>query len=183
MDVDDSEKCFICEKYADREIPKDELQNEICRTFGNPEMVNDDIFSVVEALIAKWQKRKFRHSDLIVEEKLKKEEITDDGMEHIKQYLISFATQTNSIKLFRETISLLVLYKDPSILPLYQGWLNKYFREYLLIGSTINELIDGIESTGVDVVEKYKDKCEWADWSTEFNAARNYLIEELKIII
>ncbi len=173
------DKCPICEKFADRELPKDDIQRAVCRSFGNLDMVNDDLIFDTQHLIEKWQTGKSSHPDQTYNENLENEEITDEGMEHVKQSLITFASETESIKLFRDTIHLLSNFNDPSLLPLLQGWLNKYFRSYLLHGSTMNALIECIESTGEDVREK---DCDRNDWAGNSDSARNYLIEKLNII-
>ena len=143
-------------------------------------MVTDDLFSIVESLFDKWKTGKSRHYEDWVVEALKKEDVTDENMETIKQYLVGFATETKSVKLFRDTVSVLALYKDESLLPLYQGWLNKYFRECLLAGSTLNSLLSCIESTGQKVRDDETDK---NDWSTNLEASREYIIEKMKLIV
>jgi hypothetical protein len=178
MDIEEH-KCPICEKFVDRKQPNDYIQSFVCRSFGNPEMVNDYIIFDTQYLIEKWKTGKSRHPDLKFNEKLKLEEITDEMMEHVKQSLISFVSETDSIKLFRDTIDLLSSFNDPSLLPLLQGWLNQYFRSYLLHGSTMNTIIKCIESTGEKVHDENSDKI---DWSNNADAARCYLIEKLHIV-
>jgi hypothetical protein len=178
--MDKENKCPICEKFADRELPKDDIQRDVCRSFGNPEMVNDSLIFDTQYLIEKWQTGKSSHPDPKYNEKLKTEETTNERMEHVKQSIITFASETESIKLFRDTIHLLSNFNDPSLLPLLQGWLNKHLRSYLLHGSTMNALIECIESTGEDVRKK---DCDRNDWSSNSDAARSYLIEKLNIIV
>ena len=173
------DKCPICEKLADRELSRDDIQRAVCRAFGNLDMVNDDLIFDTQYLIEKWKTGKSNHPDQIYNKNLENEEITDEGMEHVKQSLITFVSETESIKLFRDAVHLLSNFNDPSLLPLLQGWLNKYFRSYLLHGSTMNALIECIESTGEDVREK---DCDRNDWAGNSDSARNYLIEKLNII-
>ena len=172
--------CPICEAKSDKKLPIDDIQRMICHTFSNEELVTVNIFSIADALIDKWQntKRNPYHFDEDIHQKLVVEVITDEGMEHVKQWLINFATRTNSTNLFRETIILLTKFNDPNLKPLLQGWLNKYYQEHLAIGSTINELVNALESTGENV---RNNKHEKYDWEANAQSAKEYLSEELNI--
>lgn len=173
-------ECPICAKYSDREQSKTELRDQACRYFSNPEMVNDDVFFDVGYLFQKWLTGKARHPDPEYNTKLKEEEVTDSGMEFVKQSLIGFATETENLTLFRNAIDLLVKFQDPSLLPLYQGWLNKYFRLALLHGSALNSLLVALESSGETIRDSADNKY---DWSQNIDTARIYLIEKMKVIV
>ena len=173
-------KCPICDKFSDRELPKDDVTRLLCRTFYNKEMVTSNSFLIFEALFEKWKKGKAEYCiDSEINALLQAEEVTDDGMESIKQQLIGFASLTSSKGLFREAIIQLTKYEDNSLKPLLQAWLNKYFREYLMVGSTVNSLLSALEASGEKVRADDQDN---NDWETNFNAARSYLIETMKVI-
>lgn len=171
--------CPICENFAGVERPKTEYTDFTCRAFGNQEMVTDDTLFNTYYLIKKWKTGKSRHPDPELNRILTEDEITDERMEFVKQSMIDFASSTESIKLFRDTVELLISFKDPSLSPLYKGWLNKYFRTSLLHGSTVNTLLKALESSGESVREEGQDP---NDWSLNLDAARVYLIETCKII-
>lgn len=172
--------CPICDKFSERELQKDDITRLLCRTFYNKEMVNADSFLIFEALFEKWKKGKAEyHLDSEINMLLQVEEVTDDGMESIKQQIIGFASLTSSKTLFREAIVQLTKYEDESLKPLLQGWLNKSFREYLLVGSTVNSLLSALEASGEKVRADDQDS---NDWEANFDAARSYLIETMKVI-
>ena len=172
-------KCPICENHEGRPRPNKDVQYHIFNALANPEKVTDDTLFIIEYLIRKWKTGKAEHPDPEINEALKKEDIDDESIESVKQAIVSFATETASTKLFRDSIELLKEFEDNSLVFLYQGWLNKYFRDCLLIGSTVNVLLELLESAGETVRDEKQDKL---DWGKNLDSAREYLIEKLNII-
>ena len=86
-----------------------------------------------------------------------------------------------STDLFNETIIVLTEYKDPCLKPLLQGWLNRYYRDYLMVGYSVKALLNGLEASGERKRDNEQKNC--YDWRANAEAARTYLIEQLNIVV
>lgn len=162
-----------------RDRQEDTLQREVCRAFLNPETIHSDLFSLIDALITKWRDGKARHYDPDINRKLKVEQVDDAGMEHIKQYLISFATNTQSVSLFGAALRCLGRFEDPSLVPLLQGWLNVYVRKAIAYQCAVEQLVNTLERCGESV-----NACQWDTTRPNqgHDAARAYLAERIGVL-
>lgn len=178
--MNDNEKnCPVCTDDADRKLPKNDLTRLLCRTLSNPDIVTSDTFAIFDGLFDKWTTGKARYPhDNQIDALLQSEDLDDENMNHIKQSIIQFASATQSKALFRESVYRLAKYKDTDLQPHLQEWLNQTLREYLLVGSTMNSLLDALEACGETIRSEEHNK---TSWESNSDAARIYLIDKMKI--
>ena len=159
---------------------RDYLLREVARALLEPNTVTDATFSIVDALILKWQTGKGRHYDPAVRGKLRMEKVGESEVEFLKGYLLAFASTTTCTSRFSQAIWCLEKFKDPRLVPLYQGWLNEHLRRALLHSFATERLVAALEACGESVRN-----CQWdtARPNEGFDGARAYLSEKIGVIL
>lgn len=159
---------------------RDFLLCEVARAFLEPGTVTDYSFSLVDALIMKWQTGTGRHYDPAVRGKLRMERVGDAEVEFLKGYLLAFASSTTSVSRFSQAIGCLAKFNDPQLVPLYQGWLNEHLRKASAHSLATEKLITALEGCG-ELVRN----CQWDTTRPNegFDGARAYLSEKIGLIV
>lgn len=167
-------------KSRRRPVQRDYLLREVARALLEPSTVTDLTFSIVEALIVKWRTGKGWHCDPAVRGKLRLEKVGESEVEILKGYLLSFASTTSCPTRFSQAIGCLEKFRDPRLVPLYQGWLNEHLRKAMLHSFATERLVAALEACGESVRT-----CQWDTTRPNegFDGARAYLSEKFGLIL
>lgn len=159
---------------------RDYLLREVGRALLEPSTVTDATFSVVDALILKWQTGKGRHHDPAVRGKLRMERVGKPEVAFLTGYLLSFASTTTCTSRFAQAIWCLEKLKDPRLVPLYQAWLNEHLRKASQNSFATERLVAALEACGESVRS-----CQWdtTRQNEGLDGARAYLSEKFGVII
>lgn len=153
--------------------------NELCYQFSN-HIVTEETIRTTDYVVHSWKGKAIVAEDEVMWNKIATESFTDKDMAFLKQYIIGFISETKSPALFRDALALLIPFEDKSLTFLYQSWLNQYFREYLLAGSTMTTLLQLLDSCDENI---FTDNEDLSDWTNNREKAREYLIEKMNIIV
>ena len=108
------------------------------------------------------------------------EKIGEPEADFLKGYLVSFASTTTCTSRFAQAIWCLEKFKDPRLVPLYQGWLNEHLRKASQHSFATERLVAALEGCGESVRN-----CQWDTTRPNegFDGARAYLSEKIGVIV
>lgn len=128
--------------------------NHLSHTFCDDSQVNVETLLTAMFYLEKWFLKSASGADATLLALLEKEQITEDTIQQLRQYLVSFAAKTQSLPLLAQSIDVLHLFHDPRLVPLFDTWLLQHIQKANEHWRVIHSLTLTLQDSGETVSDR-----------------------------
>ena len=149
----------------------------LCSELVDHSRVDSEVLLTAGFYLETWKHGSTAGPDEELAKLLAEEEFDSETVNSLKQLLVAFTSETESLPLFQQAIGVLRLFDDPNLVPLFVGWLEKQVRGVLRHNAAMYQLLQALDEAGEGIFSGSSRSLDSCDANLE--DARNYLRKKL----